>query len=102
MLGIIFSVVLIVILVPVELKSDELIKQILDQESKHLSKACEHFTIIDKNVNSGSFDFLKQDVVAFEEHVASGKSLSCTADEKTKMLVEKINRLAETNIYKST
>ena len=93
-------VMVILYTIPENSKTEELLKQILDQENKVLSKACEHFTILDKNMNSGTYDFLQQDVVAFEEQVLSGKSLSCSAEEKTKVLIEKIARLAETSIYK--
>ena len=103
-LVIIASMVIVVMVIlnmmPVRTKPEELLKQILDQEEKVLAKACEHFKLIDKNMNSGTYDFLQQDVVAFEEQVASGRSLSCSANEKTKMLINKIGRLADSSIYR--
>ena len=89
----------LVIFIPTEVKSDEMLELRLNQEKIIISQACEHFTKIDVKVNSGGCDFLSKDLVAFEEQIASGKSLSCSADEKTKTLIEKINRLEATKIY---
>ena len=83
------------------IKTAEILEAKLDEEKEILKKVCSDMTNLDNKINAGGMTYLGDKLITLEELVLSVKLHSCSAADKTIVILDKIIKLEHIETYKS-